>query len=63
MKAKILELEAMNEELLKKDFEIGKMESEVKELNQLLAASLTREAEIRNQLEDLGESKFISIDY
>ena len=57
MNAKILELEAMNDELLSKDFEIGKMESEVKELTKTLEESLTREAEIQNQLEGFGESE------
>ena len=57
MNAKILELEAMNDELLEKDFEIGKMEAEVKELTNSLKASLTREAEIRDQLEGFGESE------
>ena len=57
MNAKILELEAMNDELLAKDFEIGKMESEVKELTKTLEESLTREAEIQKQLEGFGESE------
>ena len=61
MNAKILELEAMNDELLSKDFEIGKLESETKELSQSLEASLKREAEIREQLESSVESKFILI--
>ena len=58
MTAKILELEAMNDELLSKDFEIGKLESEVNELNQSLVASKSREAEILSQLENYEESKF-----
>ena len=58
MNAKILELEAMNDELLSKDFEIGKLESEAKELSQTLEASLKREAEIREQLDSSLESKF-----
>ena len=56
MNAKILELEAMNDELLSKDFEIGKLESEAKELSQTLEASLKREAEIREQLDSSVES-------
>ena len=58
MTAKILELEAMNDELLSKDFEIGKLESEVNELYQSLVASKSREAEILSQLENYEESKF-----
>ena len=58
MSAKILELEAMNDELLSKDFELVKLESEAKTLSQSLEASLKREAEIREQLDSYVESKF-----
>ena len=57
MSAKILELEAMNDELLSKDFEIVKLESDAKELSQSLEASLEREAEIRKQLDSSVESE------
>ena len=61
MNAKIVELEAMNEELLAKDFEVGKLESEINELTKSLAASMESEAEIRNRLESMEESKWIVI--
>ena len=61
MNAKIVELEAMNEELLAKDFEVGKLESEINELTKSLAASMESEAEIRNRLESSEESKWILI--
>ena len=60
MTAKILELEAMNDELLAKDLEVAQLEAEVQELSQSLEATLKREDDIQSQLVAYRESKSCS---